>query len=127
MGGFFMQSLRSVLTIGVACLGSILCAQQPCPAPSSEPAPEPLTLQDIDYQIELCKQYIEKYKNQAYIFDDKAQTLLSHDFTDYREAEAMSERCQAIADDLSRHLQELEKQREQMLERQPKEQPKPQK
>ena len=121
-----MRSLSILMTVG-ACLGSILCAQQPCVAPSTESAPEPITLQDIDYQIELCKQYIEKYKNQAYIFDDKAQSLLSHDFTDYREAEAMSERCQAIAGDLTNHLQELEKQRERMLERPPNEQPKPQK
>jgi hypothetical protein len=99
----------------LACLSGALYSQTPSPPPP--PQSEAVSLQEMDYQIQLVKQYIAEYNNQAFLFDEKAQSLLSHDFLGYRNAEAMSGRCKAIADDLTNHLSQLEKQRAEMAQR----------
>ncbi len=110
-----MSFLRTLAVIAATCLSSIAVAQDE----NAEPiTPPPVSLEDLDYQIKLCKQYIEEYKNQAFLFDEKAQSLLSHDFMGYRNAESMSQQSQSIADDLTGHLQNLEKQRAEMMQRQ---------
>lgn len=109
-----MKQLFITALIGfTSCLG-ISWAQEEEP----EPFPPPVSLEDVDYQIQLCKQTIEEYQSRARMFDEKAQNLLSHDYMGYRNTEAMSQRCRAIADDLSKHLQQLEQQRAQMAQRQ---------
>ena len=64
-------------------------------AGSTDPIPSsttgPVTLQDIDYQITITKEFIDRYKTQAYMFDQKAQSIMSRDFMGYRQAEAFSE------------------------------------
>ena len=121
-----MRMFAAITMIALSSLGGQIFSQAPeSPPPST--SSDPVSIQDMDYQIELCKQYIAEYKNQAFLFDEKAQSLLSHDFTGYRDAEAMSQRAQAIADDLTGHLKELEKKREEMVQRQAKGQKPPQK
>jgi hypothetical protein len=112
------------MILALSCLGGMVYSQEPV---SPQPSSEPVSIDDMDYQIQLCKQYMENYKNQAYLFDQKAQNLLSHDFMGYRNAETMSQQCQTIADDLATHLQQLEKQRAEMVQRQSQNQTSPQK
>jgi hypothetical protein len=115
-----MRMLRIIGVITATCLSSIALAQDTDAEPTT---PAPVSLEDLDYQIKLCKQYIEEYKNQAFLFDEKAQSLLSHDFMGYRNAESMSQQSQSIANDLTTHLQNLEKQRAEMMQRQSQTQP----
>lgn len=110
-----MRLLRTIVAISLTCVCGVIFSQET----NSEPLfPQPVSLEDMDYQIKLCKEYIDEYNNQAYLFDQKAQSLLSHDFMGYRNAEAMSQQAQAIANDLTTHLQQLEKQRALMAQRQ---------
>jgi hypothetical protein len=123
-----MRMVAALMVSILTCVGGFVFSQEP---PPSQPVPpsstEPVSIQEMDYQIQICKQYMENYKNQAYLFDQKAQSLMSHDFMGYREAEQMSQQCKSIADDLAKHLQELQKKREQMLEKGGKQQTPPQK
>ena len=104
-----MKFIPMIALAALACVGSEAAAGG---APTSSPAPTgPVTLQDIDFQIKITKDAIEKYKERAFLFDKKAQSLMPHDFLGYREAESLSQQCQTIADDLTQHLQQLEEQR----------------
>lgn len=111
-----MRLLLAIMSLALTSFVGQGFSQEPASQPSE--IPEPVSLADVDYQIKLCKQYIDEYKNQAYLFDEHAQTLLSHDYLGYRDAESMSQQAQAIADDLTKHLQKLEKQRAEMVQRQ---------
>ena len=53
------------LLIGIGCVAATGSSSTP-PPPS---ATGPVTLDDIDFQIKITKEAIEKYKNQAYLFD----------------------------------------------------------
>ena len=103
------------LLIGIGCVAATGSSSTP-PPPS---ATGPVTLDDIDFQIKITKEAIEKYKNQAYLFDQKAQSLMPHDFMGYRNAENLSQQSQTIADDLTQHLQQLEQQRKAIETKQP--------
>ena len=103
------------LLIGIGCVAATGISSTP-PPPS---ATGPVTLDDIDFQIKITKEAIEKYKNQAYLFDQKAQSLMPHDFMGYRNAENLSQQSQTIADDLTQHLQQLEQQRKAIEPKQP--------
>jgi hypothetical protein len=104
-----MNLISTIVVAALACVGCEATAASPATPPPSTTGP--VTLQDIDFQIKITKEAIEKYKNLVYVFDQKAQSLLPHDFLGYREAEGLSQQCQTIADDLSNHLQQLEEQR----------------
>lgn len=77
-----------------------------------------LTVQDLDRQIQLLKDNIEKYNGLANAFDRKADNLRSHDFSGYRNAATMSQECRGIAKDLEAHLATLEAQRAEMAKQQ---------
>lgn len=79
-------------------------------APVQEPELPAATL-DYDQQVSMLKEQIAKYEGLALAFDRKAQRLQDRDFTEYRRALTMREECRGIADDLKKHLNELEKQR----------------
>ena len=101
-----------------AILAAVFLVGAACPTdPIGPPSAGPVTMEDIDYQIKITKDYIEKYKMQTYMFNQKAQNLMSRDFFGYRTAATMSDRSQAIVDDLTRHLQCLEEQKA-LLEKQ---------
>lgn len=104
-----MKLIPSMMIAALACVGcEAVGGSTPTSAPS---ATGPVSLQDIDFQIKITKEAIEKYQNQAYLFDQKAQSLMPHDFLGYRQAEGLSQQSQTIADDLTQHLQQLEAQR----------------
>lgn len=114
-----MRSIFSVFFFALLSFGGTVVGMQPCmtdqhPVPQSQP----VTVEDVDDQITILKQAIDEYNNRAFLFDEKAQSLLSHDFTGYRHAMGMSERCKGIADDLASHLKQLEKQRDELAGRQ---------
>lgn len=73
------------------------------------------TVQDLDRQIHLLKDNIEKYKALAKTFDRKVGSLQSHDYTGARDAAALRDECQGIAKDLESHLAKLEERRAQMV------------
>lgn len=107
-----MYLIPTIVLTALACAGCEAAATSaPTPAPS---ATGPVTVQDIDFQIKITKEAIAKYQDRAFMFDQKAQSLMPHDFLGYREAENLSQQCQTIADDLTRHLQQLEEQRKAM-------------
>ena len=101
--------MRLIPTIAMAMLACFGC--EATTGPASPPPSGPVTLQDIDFQIKITKEAIEKYKAQAYVFEQKAESLMPHDYMGYRGAENLSQQSQAIADDLTQHLQQLEQQR----------------
>lgn len=92
--------------------------------PVSSSTTGPVTLQDIDDQIAITKEFIDRYKMRAYMFNQKAQSIMSRDFLGYRSAETLSEQSQSIVDDLIAHLHQLEKERAALVQRQAA-QPKP--
>ena len=108
-----MKFIPSIMIAVLACVGCEAAGGSP-PAPS---ATGPVSLQDLDFQIKITKEAIEKYKNQAFLFDQKAQSLMPHDYLGYRQAEGLSQQCQTIADDLTVHLQQLEEQRKSLEQR----------
>ena len=102
--------LMSIIAVAAAvCLGYEAMAGGDSESPPGTTGP--VSVQDIDFQIKITKEAIEKYKAQAYVFDQKAQSLMPHDFMGYRGAENLSQQCQTIADDLTQHLSQLEQQR----------------
>lgn len=108
-----MKFIPSMMIAVLACVGCE-AAEGSSPAPS---ATGPVSLQDLDFQIKITKEAIEKYKNQAFLFDQKAQSLMPHDYLGYRQAEGLSQQCQTIADDLTQHLQQLQEQRKSLEQR----------
>ena len=111
-----MRWMDIALFGALAMTGCTGVAQEPPQEPPAQA--QPVSLQDIDYQIKITQEFIEKYKAQAYLYDQKAESLLSHDFLGYREAEGMSQQAQDIANDLTNHLQQLEAKRAEMVRKQ---------
>ena len=119
-----MRLLLSIAAFAFAVVGSTAYSDEPTSPPTESDSGFPMndsgtvTLQEIDYQIKLLNQYIENYNNKAYIFNQKAESLLSRDFLGYRHYASMSQQCKAIADDLTKHLQQLEAQRAEIVQSQ---------
>jgi hypothetical protein len=84
-------------------------------------AQEPeVSVRDYDQQIGLLKQEITKYTTLANQFDRKATQLRSRDFSGYRNACELRDRCREIAIDLQKHLELLEKRENEFIESQKK-------
>lgn len=96
--------------------GCMAISQKPSVPPAS--SSQSFGLEDIDYQIKITKQAMEQYKNQAFLLNEKAQSIMDRDFEGYRHAEMLSQQAQAIANDLANRLQQLEEQRAQMVKEQ---------
>jgi hypothetical protein len=75
-----------------------------------EANPSATEIRDYDQQIALLKQEIAKYNSLATQFDRKATQLRSRDYSGYRSAAELRDRCRSIAADLQKHLEGLEKQ-----------------
>jgi hypothetical protein len=69
------------------------------------------TTQDYDQHIKTLKTEIERYEGYALAFDRKAQRLQTRDLAEYRRSLKLREECKAIAEDLKKHMNELEQQK----------------
>lgn len=103
--------------VGLACslmgCGMAVSAETPPEKPEAE-----LTVRDLDRQIQMLRDSIDKYESLAKSFDRKAASLQSHDYNGYRSATGLRDECRGIAEDLSSHLLKLEQQRADMLSKQ---------
>jgi hypothetical protein len=99
----------------------VLTACSPTPQPtldvSSGVSPQSMSLEDIDYQITITKQAIERYKTQVYVTEEQADSVMSRDFMGYREDTTQAQQEEAIVKDLEQRLQQLEDQRAQMIKK----------
>ncbi len=75
-------------------------------------------IRDYDQQIALLKQEIARYNSLAMQFDRKASQIRSKDFSGYRNAATLRDRCREIVADLQKHLETLEKQETELIEAQ---------
>jgi hypothetical protein len=82
--------------------------------------PAEVGIHDYDQQISLLKQEIARYNSLAMGFDRKATQLRSKDFSGYRNAATLRDKCREIVSDLQKHLEELEKQETALIESQKK-------
>ena len=89
------------------------------PEADDQPSSE-VSIRDYDQQIVLLKQEIARYNSLAMHFDRKASQLRAKDFSGYRNAAVLRDRCREIASDLQKHLEELEKQETELIEAQKK-------
>ena len=108
--------MRKFTTVLLSILVLTGCAPTPQPTlnPSSTP-PQSMSLEDIDYQITITKQAIERYNTQAYTTEEQAESVMSRDFMGYREDEEQAQQTEDIVKDLEQRLQQLEDQRAQMI------------
>lgn len=105
-------SIGMMVAMTLACSGAV-------PVAESEQLPEShVTVQDLDRQIQLVKEQIEKFNAMVKNFDRKASMLQSHDYTGSRDAAIVREHCRGIAADLTKHLAALEQHRQEMIEQQ---------
>ena len=92
-----------------------LGAGSPKPTPEvPSTTPQSQSLEDIDYQITITKQALERYKAQVYMMNEQAESVMSRDYMGYREDEVDTQRAQQMVDSLQQRLQELEAQRDRL-------------
>lgn len=86
--------------------------------PEADERSSEVGIRDYDQQIGLLKQEIARYNSLAMQFDRKATQLRSKDFSGYRNAAELRDRCREIASDLQKHLESLEKKETELIEAQ---------
>jgi hypothetical protein len=112
-GGLIMKLICAGLMLMVASVGLMANESEASAKPESQ-----MTVQELDGHIRFLKENIEKYNGMARLFDQKAGSLQSHDFTGSRDAALIRDECRGIAQDLESHLAKLEEQRAKMVEQQ---------
>ena len=93
------------------------CAPKPIPELPST-VPQCQSLEEIDYQITITRQALDRYKAQVYMSNEQAESVMSRDFMGYREDEVQSQQEQGVVDGLQQRLQQLKEQRAQMIKKQ---------
>lgn len=109
-----MRMIFGGLVAALISLGTVVHGEEA--APAAQQGEVQITVQDMDRQIQMVKEQIEKYNNFTKYFGRKADSLQARDFSGYRHAAALRDECKGIADDLNKHLKELETQRAKMME-----------
>ena len=104
-------------TVILSVLALTGCSQKPVPELPSTVS-QYQGLEDIDYQITITKQAIERYKSQVYMIDEQAEAVMSRDFMGYRDDEVEGRQAQEMVESLQQRLQQLEEQRALLIKKQ---------
>lgn len=79
---------------------------------------EDRSLSEIDAKISEVQEQIEIHKNRALLAERDAQRILFQDYTQYRRFTVIQERNLDIVDELKLELEELQKERERVVQKQ---------
>ena len=111
-----MRNISFALAACLCCFGVLGWSQEAVPTANEE---QVTPVQNLDIQIKLIQQQIDKYSGMALAFQSKAQQLQFQDFEGFRHAAKMAEICQGIANDLKGRLQTVLDEKAKLLEKQP--------
>lgn len=109
-----MRNKILALTLFLGCFGPLTVCQDEVNGVNQT---QPTTVQDLDMQIKLIQQQIDKYSGVALAFQRKAERMQFQDFESYRHDAKLAEICQGIANDLKARLQAIEEQKAKLSEK----------
>ena len=111
-----MRNISFALAAYLCCFGVFGWCQESAPTVNEE---QVTPVQNLDIQIKLIQQQIDKYSGLALAFQSKAERLQFQDFEGFRHAAKMAEICQGIANDLKGRLQMVLDEKAKLQEKQP--------
>lgn len=110
-----MKKISFALAAYLCCFGGFGWSQESTPPVKEE---QVTPIQNLDIQINLIQQQIDKYSGMALAFQSKAERLQFQDFEGFRHAAKMAEICQGIANDLKGRLQMVLEEKAKLQEKQ---------